>query len=180
MLDLTGITAWAWRPTRRCKRSWKASGVRGTATRATTPATRIHSSRSRSIVDERRAFLRRARARSRGRLIADATWLARDLSNDPAGALTPTRLAEIAVRGRGERGLAAEILDEDAIVAARLGGLLGVAAGSAQPPRLIKLVYEPSPESALGPKTGAFRQSSSSARGSPSTPAGSRSRPSTA
>ncbi len=43
----------------------------------------------------------------------------------------------------------AEILDEDAIVAARLGGLLGVAAGSAQPPRLIKLVYDPSAEHAL-------------------------------
>jgi leucyl aminopeptidase len=40
------------------------------------------------------------------------------------------------------------ILDKEAIVEARLGGLLGVAAGSSQPPRLIKLVYEPSPDRA--------------------------------
>jgi len=90
-----------------------------------------------------------ARGLGRGRLIADATWFARDLSNDPAGALTPTRLAEIAVEVAESGGLVAEILDEDAIVAARLGGLLGVAAGSAQPPRLIKLVYDPSAEHAL-------------------------------
>ncbi|MGH9277359.1 MAG: leucyl aminopeptidase family protein, partial [Acidimicrobiales bacterium] len=40
-------------------------------------------------------------------------------------------------------GLALTVLDENAIVAERLGGLLGVAAGSDQPPRLIELVYDP-------------------------------------
>jgi len=79
----------------------------------------------------------------RGRVIADATWLARDLSNEPAGALTPSRLAEVATEVAERAGLEVEILDEKAIVAARLGGLLGVASGSVQPPRLIKLVYEP-------------------------------------
>ena len=79
----------------------------------------------------------------RGRVIADATRLARDLSNEPAGALTPTQLAEVAVEVAERAGLQSTILDEDAIVADRLGGLLGVAAGSVQPPRLIKLVYEP-------------------------------------
>ena len=78
-----------------------------------------------------------------GCVIADVTWLARDLSNEPAGALTPTRLAEVASEVAGRSGLEATILDEQAIIEARLGGLLGVAAGSAQPPRLIKLVYEP-------------------------------------
>ncbi|MGA3351637.1 MAG: leucyl aminopeptidase [Acidimicrobiales bacterium] len=84
----------------------------------------------------------------RGRVIADATWLARDLSNEPAGALTPVHLAEVAVALAEREGLQATILDEEAIVAAGLGGLLGVAAGSVQPPRLIKLVYEPSAEQA--------------------------------
>ena len=83
------------------------------------------------------------RGLDRGRVIADATRLARDLSNEPAGALTPTQLAEVAVEVAERAGLESTILDEDAIVAARLGGLLGVAAGSVQPPRLIKLVYEP-------------------------------------
>jgi leucyl aminopeptidase len=89
------------------------------------------------------------RGLGRGRVIADATWLARDLSNDPAGALTPSRLADVAVEVAQREGLRAEILDEEAIVAARLGGLLGVAAGSSEPPRLIKLVYEPEDDIAL-------------------------------
>ncbi len=85
------------------------------------------------------------RGLERGRQIADATWLARDLSNEPAGVLTPTRLGEVAAEVAAKNGLEAKILDEDAIKEARLGGLLGVAAGSVQPPRLIKLVYEPDP-----------------------------------
>ena len=86
---------------------------------------------------EARAGLERAIA------IAEAVRLARDLSNEPAGALTPTQLAEVAVEVAERTGLEATILDEEAIVAEGLGGLLGVAAGSVQPPRLIKLVYEP-------------------------------------
>ena len=83
------------------------------------------------------------RGLERGRTIADATRLARDLANEPAGALTPSQLAEVAVEVAERAGLEATILDEEAIVGASLGGLLGVAAGSVQPPRLIKLVYEP-------------------------------------
>ena len=83
------------------------------------------------------------RGLERGRVIADAVWLARDLSNEPAGALTPVQLAEVASEVAKSGGLEAMILDEEGIEQARLGGLLGVAAGSAQPPRLIKLVYEP-------------------------------------
>jgi len=78
-----------------------------------------------------------------GLVIADATRLARDLGNEPAGALTPAQLAEVAIEVAERGGLEATILDEAGIVDARLGGLLGVAAGSFQPPRLIKLVYEP-------------------------------------
>ena len=88
------------------------------------------------------------RGLERGRDIADATRLARDLSNEPAGALTPTQLAEVAVEVAERGALEATILDEAAIAEAGLGGLLGVAAGSVQSPRLIKLVYEPSPAQA--------------------------------
>jgi len=84
------------------------------------------------------------RGLERGRVIADATRLARDLSNEPAGALTPVQLAEVAVEIAERGGLEATVLDEAAIAEAGLGGLLGVAAGSVQSPRLIKLVYEPS------------------------------------
>jgi len=83
------------------------------------------------------------RGLERGRVIADATRLARDLSNEPAGALTPVQLAEVAVEIATRCGLEVTVLDEAAIAEAGLGGLLGVAAGSVQPPRLIKLVYDP-------------------------------------
>ena len=96
-----------------------------------------------TIVVESEEISAAERGLERGRVIAEATRLARDLSNEPAGALTPRQLAEVAVEVAERTGLGATILDEDAIVAARLGGLLGVAAGSIQPPRLIKLIYEP-------------------------------------
>ena len=65
------------------------------------------------------------RGLERGRVIADATRLARDLSNEPAGALTPVQLAEVAVEIAERGGLEATILDEAAIAEAGLGGLLG-------------------------------------------------------
>jgi leucyl aminopeptidase len=41
-------------------------------------------------------------------------------------------------------GLTVEVWDEERIAAERLGGLLGVAAGSVRPPRLVKVTYLPS------------------------------------
>jgi leucyl aminopeptidase len=78
-----------------------------------------------------------------GARLAAAVNLARDLVNEPAGALTPQRLADVAAEIAEREGLSLSVLDESALVAERLGGLLGVAAGSTQPPRLIELVYEP-------------------------------------
>ncbi|MCB9373388.1 MAG: leucyl aminopeptidase [Microthrixaceae bacterium] len=77
-----------------------------------------------------------------GRL-ADAVRWARDLGNAPGGSLTPEELAEAAVAMAGREGLVVEVLDRDAIVAARLGGLLGVNRGSTQPPRFIELRHVP-------------------------------------
>jgi leucyl aminopeptidase len=82
-------------------------------------------------------------ALQRGAAIAGAVAWARDLVNEPAGALTPTVLAEEAARAAEAGGLSIEVLDEVAIANEGLGGLLGVSLGSEQPPRLIKLTYEP-------------------------------------
>ena len=79
----------------------------------------------------------------RGAAIAGAVNLARDLINGPAGSITPRKLAAVATDVAKNSGLTAEILDEKAIKAERLGALAGVAAGSDEPPRLIKLTYEP-------------------------------------
>jgi leucyl aminopeptidase len=69
--------------------------------------------------------------------------LARDLGNEPGGVLTPTAFAGRAEEVAASNGLTCEVWDEDRIAAERLGGLLGVSRGSAQPPRLVVLRYEP-------------------------------------
>ena len=79
----------------------------------------------------------------RGARIAEAVALARDLVNEPARAMTPRRLAEMAAEVAEGEGLTLTVLDETAIAAERLGGLAGVALGSDEPPRLIELVYDP-------------------------------------
>lgn len=84
-----------------------------------------------------------ARALGRAAVIGEAVSLARDLVNTPAGDLAPSDFAEIAREQAQEYGLEIEIFDEVRIASERMGGLLGVAAGSAKPPRFITLTYEP-------------------------------------
>ena len=79
----------------------------------------------------------------RGARIAEAVCLARDLVNEPAGTLTPSNLADRATDIAADNGLKIEVFDEDRIAAERLGGLAGVARGSEEPARLIKLTYDP-------------------------------------
>lgn len=79
----------------------------------------------------------------RGRALASVTLLARDLANTPHSHLTATTLAGVAVDLAASRGLEVEVFDEAALVELRCGGLLGVNAGSVEPPRMVKLVYRP-------------------------------------
>jgi leucyl aminopeptidase len=69
--------------------------------------------------------------------------LARDLSNAPPAYLTATRMAEVAVRIGKQAGLKVEVFDKPALERMGCGGLLGVNAGSTEPPRMIKLTYSP-------------------------------------
>ncbi|HEX2119882.1 MAG TPA: leucyl aminopeptidase [Acidimicrobiales bacterium] len=86
----------------------------------------------------------------RGARVGEAVALARDLVNEPARAMTPRRLAEIAAEVAEGEGLTLTVLDEVSIAAEGLGGLAGVASGSDEPPRLIELVYDPpSPEGSV-------------------------------
>jgi leucyl aminopeptidase len=82
-------------------------------------------------------------ALTRGSAVARAACWARDLVNEPAGSLTPTDLAAAAKAMAKTAGLKIKVLDETQIANERLGGLLGVAQGSVQPPRLIRLDYVP-------------------------------------
>ncbi|HET9443343.1 MAG TPA: leucyl aminopeptidase, partial [Acidimicrobiales bacterium] len=79
----------------------------------------------------------------RAEAVAEAVALARDLVNEPAGVVTPRHLEEVAREIAADHGLAIRVYDEDDVVAEGLGGLAGVAAGSDEPPRLIRLTYDP-------------------------------------
>jgi len=83
------------------------------------------------------------RAAERGRILADATNDARMLANEPSNILTPTVFAERVSARLAGSGLTVDVLDETQIAALGMGLLLGVARGSAEPPRLIAVRYEP-------------------------------------
>ncbi len=105
--------------------------------------TAYKSDQDRPAVDEVTVVGAGQAALDRGARVAEAVAFARDLVNEPAGALTPTRLAELATEIAEREGLSITVLDEVAIEAEGLGALRGVSLGSDEPPRLIELVYEP-------------------------------------
>jgi len=78
-----------------------------------------------------------------GRDTGESINAARVLINEPGNFLTPRVLAEKAQQLAAVPGVKAEVLDEHAIAALGMGMLLGVARGSAEPPRLLVLRYEP-------------------------------------
>jgi leucyl aminopeptidase len=78
-----------------------------------------------------------------GVVAVEATNRTRDWVNMPPRQLTPTRLGELATELAGEYGLTVQVWDAERIAAEHLGGLAGVAAGSEEPARLIRLAYEP-------------------------------------
>jgi leucyl aminopeptidase len=79
----------------------------------------------------------------RGRAYARATMLARDLANTPHSHLTAMQLAGVAAELGKENGFQVEIFEKQALQELNCGGLLGVNAGSVEPPCMIKLVYRP-------------------------------------
>jgi len=87
--------------------------------------------------DGRAAVVRRAVT------VAGAVGLARDLANTPSMLKTPAWLAAEALRVAGEHGLTARVWTESELAGGGFGGLVAVGAGSARPPRLIQLSYQP-------------------------------------
>jgi len=82
-------------------------------------------------------------AAERGRVLGECSNVARELANEPGNALTPRVFAERAAALAGDAGLAVEVLDEKRIEQLGMGLLLGVARGSAEPPRVVAIRYEP-------------------------------------
>jgi leucyl aminopeptidase len=77
-----------------------------------------------------------------GKVIAEASCFARDLVNEPSNSMTPSDLAEMAKKSASELGMECTVLDREQIKELGMGGLLGVARGSQEPPKLIVLQYK--------------------------------------
>ncbi len=81
-----------------------------------------------------------------GRVTAEGAMLARDMANEPANVMTPTRMSEVARQVADSDGLEVDILDREQMEELGMGALLGVAQGSHQPPKLIILKYNGDPD----------------------------------
>src|SRR5262249_22305984 len=74
---------------------------------------------------------------ARAALTSRAVARARDLVNEPAGTLTPTRLAALATEWARGVSVEAEVLDREACRKLGMGLYLAVAQGSVEEPRFI-------------------------------------------
>lgn len=74
---------------------------------------------------------------------ASAVCMARDLANTPPSHLTARQIADRAVEVGNESGLTVTVYNRDQLIAMGCGGLVGVNAGSVEPPRMVKLEYRP-------------------------------------
>jgi leucyl aminopeptidase len=83
------------------------------------------------------------RGLQRGQQIAEAVALARDLINEPAGEMTPRKMAEVAQRIAKQHGLEAKVLGPKECEKLGMGMYLAVAQGSEEEPRFIHLTYRP-------------------------------------
>ncbi|MFH1285320.1 MAG: leucyl aminopeptidase [Candidatus Micrarchaeota archaeon] len=77
-----------------------------------------------------------------GECTANAVNLARDVANESANHMTPTKLSEIAKEVAKRNKLKCKILEKDEIEKMKMGGLLAVAQGSIEPPTFTILEYD--------------------------------------
>jgi leucyl aminopeptidase len=83
-------------------------------------------------------------AAEQGRILAEAQNFTRELVNEPGNRLTPSKIAEAARQLAADFGLACEVIERSQMEALGMGALLGVAQGSAEPPALVIIRYQPS------------------------------------
>ncbi|HUY67747.1 MAG TPA: leucyl aminopeptidase [Alphaproteobacteria bacterium] len=83
-------------------------------------------------------------AHRRQAAVAEAVAFTRDLVSEPANVIYPETLAEQAA-SLAASGLTVEVLDEKRLKDLGMGALLGVAQGSARPPRLVTMAWHGDP-----------------------------------
>ncbi|HHE41047.1 MAG TPA: leucyl aminopeptidase, partial [Dehalococcoidia bacterium] len=76
-----------------------------------------------------------------GTVLAEATNLARDMVNEPANTMTPTRMGEMACELGQQFGMEVHVMGAEEMKSLGMGALLGVAQGSCQPPVFIRMDY---------------------------------------
>ncbi len=77
-----------------------------------------------------------------GAAFAKGTNLARDFVNMPANYLTPTVFAQAAIEVAQRYGMEVEVLERADMEKLGMGALLGVAQGSANPPKMVVIKYQ--------------------------------------
>jgi leucyl aminopeptidase len=78
---------------------------------------------------------------NKGKVLAEATNLARNMVNEPANYMTPNHMAKMAKSLAESHGLEVSVLEQGQMTELGMGALLGVAQGSRQPPKFIVLHY---------------------------------------
>lgn len=79
----------------------------------------------------------------RGTIYAEAACLTRDLVNEPAGYMTPVRMADVAKEiTKNSKRIDVKIFDEKEIEKMGMGAFRAVSLGSEQPPRFVHLTYK--------------------------------------
>lgn len=86
-----------------------------------------------------------------GRIVGEATNVARALAHEPPNVMTPATLADRATALFAGSRVNVDVLDESRIAALKMGLLTGVAQGSRQAPRVVVLSYAPEGHPATGP-----------------------------
>ena len=83
---------------------------------------------------------------NRGTQIAEAVNLAREMGNEPANYMTPTRMAEIALDVAREAGMELTVLERSDAERLGMGAYTGVAQGTEEPPKFIVVRYSGDPD----------------------------------
>jgi len=86
-----------------------------------------------------------------GVIVAAAQNFTRALVNEPGNVLTPTELGRRAKAMCDEMGLKCEVHSTEKLQDLKMGAFWAVAKGSAQPPALIVMTYEPKPAKGQAP-----------------------------
>jgi leucyl aminopeptidase len=82
---------------------------------------------------------------NRGRVAALAASAARDMANEPGNVWTPARFAEFGRKLAATYHFTCTVLSKTEMQRLKMGGILGVNSGSAQPPKMVILEYKTSP-----------------------------------